>query len=95
MPTTLLECDVDAQLAKESSELGAGALRPDLGFDQYRSLLEPHDLTDQQAHELLAALWSIMRTFVELGWGVESVQRVLPILGEHRTDEELSLPNDP
>lgn len=48
---------------------------------RYRPMLS--DLTeekDEDAEALLHTLWNIMRTFVELGWGVDSVQRFLPEL---------------
>ncbi|GAB5470738.1 MAG: hypothetical protein Kilf2KO_37680 [Rhodospirillales bacterium] len=45
----------------------------------YRQELEECDtLTEEQANELLLALWEIMKAFVHLGWGVDSIYRVLP-----------------
>ena len=41
-----------------------------LPFDpaRYRAELGTFDLTEAQQHELLLTLWSIMRSFVELGF---------------------------
>ena len=68
---------------------------PRLELERYRALIEPHALTQEEADELLLTLWSIMRTFVDLGWGVESVQRVLPFTGLDWTNEVDTRPNDP
>ena len=38
-----------------------------LDADAYLPMLAGYDLTDEQAREMLTALWSIMRGFVELG----------------------------
>ncbi|SEB79501.1 hypothetical protein SAMN05216452_3204 [Nitratireductor aquibiodomus] len=42
-----------------------------LDADKYRQELIELDLTDDQANELLAILWDIMRRFVELGMSTE------------------------
>ena len=42
--------------------------------DEYREHLEDFDLTAEQENELLAVLWNIMRTFVDIGFGLDSVQ---------------------
>ena len=51
---------------------------PDL--DTFRQDLTELDLTDEQAKELLQTLWHIMSMFVDIGWGVDSVQQLLPDL---------------
>lgn len=48
--------------------------------------LENTDLTEEQQIELLRTLWWIMAAFVDLGFGVDSVQRVLPGLAELATE---------
>lgn len=45
--------------------------------EEYRAHLEEYDLTEEQENELLETLWHIMRTFVEIGFGVDSVQMFL------------------
>ena len=42
--------------------------------DEYREDLDDFDLTRDQQDEMLAVLWNIMRTFVEIGFGLDSVQ---------------------
>lgn len=42
--------------------------------DKYREQLAEFALTREQENELLATLWQIMRTFVEIGFGLDSVQ---------------------
>jgi hypothetical protein len=61
-----------------------------LQFDptKYRQHLESFDLTEEQQTELLAILWRILATFVELGFGVDSVQTLLPALAEASTEDE-------
>lgn len=65
----------------ESSEADASELPP---FDdpQYRKHLEGQDITEEQMVELLRIIDSIMRTFVDLGFGVDAVQLALPALAE-------------
>lgn len=43
--------------------------------DDYREYVQDMDLTEKQEQELLQALWSIIVQFVDLGFGIESVQR--------------------
>ncbi|MEL6103671.1 MAG: hypothetical protein AAFR68_20460 [Pseudomonadota bacterium] len=50
------------------------ALRP----ENYSAMLEGMEMTDAQAKAFLETLWSIMCAFVELGFGSESIQRILP-----------------
>ena len=52
------------------SDLKPLALDP----DEYREDLDQFDLTKEQQDEMLAVLWNIMRTFVEIGFGLDSVQ---------------------
>lgn len=48
--------------------------------DDYRHHVDEFDLTEEQQNELLASLWSIMSTLVDIGWGVDTVQILLPDL---------------
>ena len=47
--------------------------------DFYEELSEL-ELTQNQANELLQTLWHIMSIFVDIGWGVDAVQIMLPEL---------------
>ncbi|WP_316364635.1 hypothetical protein [Candidatus Thiodiazotropha sp. CDECU1] len=52
-----------------------GALPPlTLDPEQYREHLEEFGLSREQENELLEALWNILYTFVEIGFGLDSVQ---------------------
>ncbi len=55
---------------------------PQLNPDDYREELAEFDLTEEQENELLQTLWHIMSTFVDIGWGVDTVQMFLPDLFE-------------
>ncbi|BBK42780.1 hypothetical protein STVA_28000 [Allostella vacuolata] len=59
-------------LDREFSEAGA-AVPPALELDveRYRGDLAGFDLNEDQQRELLETLWSIMRSFVELGFTVD------------------------
>lgn len=56
---------------------------PALNPDDYREELAEFDLTEEQEKELLQTLWHIMSTFVDIGWGVDTVQMFLPGLFEN------------
>ena len=74
------------------SNSGGEATRPaSLNFDpsKYRAEVDEFDITETQKLELLATLWSIMRSFVELGFTVDVCSA---LLGDHSpipNDEEL------
>ncbi len=46
--------------------------------DDYRHHLNEFDLSEEQQNELLQTLWSIMSALVDIGWGVDTVQLLLP-----------------
>ena len=50
--------------------------------EDYRDDLKAFDLSPTQEDELLHALWRIMCAFVELGWGVDSVNFCIPASSE-------------
>ncbi len=54
--------------------------------DKYRSEVEQFDITEAQKQELLTTLWSIMRSFVELGFSVDVCAALL--------DEPIPFPDD-
>jgi hypothetical protein len=48
--------------------------------EEYYDDIAHLDITQEEADELLKALWEMMSTMVNIGWGVESVQIMLPEL---------------
>ncbi len=49
-----------------------------IDVEKYQSYLDDVDLSDEQKKELLEALWMIMRTFIDIGFGLHPLQQVLP-----------------
>mgnify|MGYP000023516566 CR=1 FL=1 len=49
-----------------------------LDTDAHRHHFSEFNLTIEQQNELLQALWYIMSTLVDIGWGVDTVQMLLP-----------------
>jgi hypothetical protein len=49
---------------------------------RYATHVDDLDLTPAQQEDVLRALWTIMTGFVDMGFGVESVQNFLPELGK-------------
>lgn len=54
----------------------------DFNPEDYLQDLKEFDLSEDQKRELLQTLWTILCTFVDIGWGVETVQLFLPELFE-------------
>lgn len=52
--------------------------RPKIGVDiqKYQALLDGSDLSQHQKDDFLRALWSIVVTFIDLGFGVHPLQEV-------------------
>lgn len=67
------ELDVPAHPA------GASPANPAVSVDWtlYEHHLADADLTDEQKREFLSALWYIVMTFVDLGFGIEPVQQAI------------------
>ncbi len=60
------------------------AARPsalELDAAKYRADVEEFEMTDAQKTELLETLWSIMRSFVELGFSVNICEQILENAG--------------
>jgi len=57
-------------------EAFSASARPTLSIDvaRYQEYLDGSDLTPEQKEEFLQAVWSIVVTFVELGYGVHPLQ---------------------
>lgn len=47
---------------------------PKCDVDKYLEYLKDFDLSDEERVELLNSIWQIMATFVDLGFGVDSIQ---------------------
>lgn len=61
---------------------------PPFDLEEFRGYFEHTGLSEEQQFEYLKVLWSIMATFVEMGFGVDSVQQVLPALEEKDLEPE-------
>lgn len=53
-----------------------------LDADKYLQHAREIDITDEQKAELLVALWSIMRAFVDIGWNIDNLPDAIPALKE-------------
>jgi len=66
-----------------------------LDMDEYREDLKRLDLTPEQEAELLTTLWEMMKSFVELGFGVDSMHLILPeIFNSTSQTSETMLPKE-
>ena len=72
------------ELRGEPAEATHEAMQsPTLNPEGYREYLEDFDLDEAEQNELLIVLWNIMRSFVEMGFGLNSVQMLLPAIAEN------------
>lgn len=55
---------------------------PPFDAARYREHIADLDITEEQQAELLSTLWWIMAAFVDLGFSVDSVPRLLPAFAE-------------
>lgn len=81
---------IENTFAREEAQ-GSGAGYPSApppDIEKYLPFVEEFDVTDAQKIEFLQTLWSIMSAFVDLGWGVDSVQRILPAWREISMDSQ-------
>ncbi|MEO0423896.1 MAG: hypothetical protein AAF184_16270 [Pseudomonadota bacterium] len=79
------------------SEVQAGLSPERLRLDPelYRDALEELSLSQEQENTLLQALWEIMHIFVEIGWGVQPVQMMIPqLLAQNVLDTSEALEQD-
>lgn len=63
----------DAPLSALSNIELSAETSPDFDLDKYMKMAEGFDLSEDEKRELLTTLWEIMKRFVELGWGMDSV----------------------
>ena len=68
----------------ETSEQSDDKALPKLTLnpDRYREHLSAFELTIEQQNDMMQVLWNMMNTFVDIGWGVDTVQMFLPELFE-------------
>ncbi len=69
--------------------------RPTLTLDVafYESYLEDGDLSEEQKRELLEALWSIIVSFVDLGFGIHPLQQTNDDGGQNGIPAEFLIPD--
>jgi hypothetical protein len=58
------------------AETQGSFITPALDLEAYRPALSELSLTREREDELLQTLWSIMSAFVDLGFGLDSVQTI-------------------
>jgi hypothetical protein len=67
-------------LLERGSVSGNTAARPQpilsVDVEKYQAFLDEADMTEAQKEEFLQALWSIIVSFVEMGFGVHPLQAV-------------------
>lgn len=51
------------------------SLSLEVDLERYRPFLESEDIAEADKDRLLHALWSIMVSFVQIGWGVHPAQQ--------------------
>lgn len=71
---------VYSDLSEESNDNYLNPLQFDP--DNYREDIAAFEYTEEQQNKLLQTLWHIMSAFVDLGYGVDTVQMFLPELFE-------------
>ncbi|MEO9623044.1 MAG: hypothetical protein ABJH28_12515 [Paraglaciecola sp.] len=59
--------------------------------DDYREDLAYFDMTTEQEDELLFTLWEMMRTFAEMGQGVQSINNIFPQIFEKADQDTVNL----
>ncbi|OHU89193.1 MULTISPECIES: hypothetical protein [Pseudoalteromonas] len=85
--------DIDLTASELPAEENAPTKPLVLFPEDYYSDIQDLDLTPEQANELLSTLWNIMSTMVNIGWGVDTVQIVLPELFNSDSSKRHNLHN--
>ena len=65
----------------------APSVQPVFDPERYAHEIAHLDLTEEQAAEYLRTIWEIMKAFVDLGFGVDSIHHVLPELAAIPSEE--------
>lgn len=84
-------CPADGRREYES-DLPANALMFDP--EELRAHIADLELTEEQATELLATIWSIMVSFVDLGFGIHPVQQAQTARNGHVGKSSASLDHE-
>lgn len=70
----------DFKISERGDVLGNANVTPKptltVDVEKYQAYLDGSDMTEAQKEEFLQALWSIIVSFVELGFGVHPLQEV-------------------
>lgn len=72
----------------DTKDNGAPTLSVDWAY--YATLLDESDASDAEKQELLETLWSIVWTFIDLGFGVHPLQQAC----EQNSENRINLPDD-
>ncbi len=82
--------------SKEIRSSNEAPPRPSLtiDWDYYLAFLEGSDVSEEQKRELIETLWSIVVSFVDLGFGVHPLQQALPEECEQLPDMSEILASD-
>ncbi len=78
--------DLSAAMEKAVQRAGVGNVQIDV--EKYQAYLDDPSLSDAQKEEIIHALWTIIVTFVELGFGVHPVQQACGQLENERDPAE-------
>lgn len=83
--------NIDINNSNHASAAGRSMPLASLPFDpaRYRAELDGFELTEAQRQELLLTLWSIMRSFVELGFTVDVCAALLSDIDPIPVDAEV------
>lgn len=75
-----MNIEIDSQNSDGIKDIFNKPARPIVAVDveKYKVFLDDPSLSEVQKQEFLQALWSIVVTFVELGFGVHPLQEVCP-----------------
>lgn len=80
-----------ARVSIAARECPRAGLPPKLDPDEYMDCLEGFNLSTAQKHDVLHALWHIMGTVVDIGFGLDTVHIVLPETFEKASPESTKL----
>lgn len=75
----------------ENTEDNSAPPKLTIDWDLYQDFLEDTDLTDDQKREFIETLWSIMVSFVDLGFGIHPLQQACGQMDEMCTADSSSV----
>ena len=77
-PDTQPTEDTEPQTSEQTDDKALPKLTLKLGL--YREHLSEFELTEDQQNDMMLVVWNMMNIFVDIGWGVDTVQMFLPEL---------------